>query len=116
MKGIFGKSSKNPTEVVRNLKEDLTTLEKGGDGKKQERVGVLMFYLLICFSTKFVTFCQLGPRGPLEAADQHEELVVRHRQRPAERHCAGAAQPGDVQHRAHTVAAQKPAQVSREKV
>ena len=38
MKGIFGKSSKNPAEVVRNLKEDLTALEKGGDGKKQERV------------------------------------------------------------------------------
>lgn len=38
MKGIFGKSSKNPAEVVRNLKDDLATLEKGGDGKKQERV------------------------------------------------------------------------------
>jgi len=38
MKGIFGKSNKNPAEVVRNLKEDLVTLEKGGDGKKQERV------------------------------------------------------------------------------
>ncbi len=38
MKNIFGRSSKNPAEVVRSLKEDLTTLEKGGDGKKQERV------------------------------------------------------------------------------
>ena len=38
MRGIFGRSSKNPAEVVRSLKEDLTTLEKGGDGKKQERV------------------------------------------------------------------------------
>ncbi len=37
MKGIFGKSSKNPAEIVRNLKEDLNTLEKGGDGKKQDK-------------------------------------------------------------------------------
>jgi calcium binding protein 39 len=37
MKGIFGKSSKNPAEIVRNLKDDLTTLEKGGDGKKQDK-------------------------------------------------------------------------------
>lgn len=37
MKGIFGKSSKNPAEVVRNLRDDLVTLEKGGDGKKQEK-------------------------------------------------------------------------------
>lgn len=37
MKGIFGKSSKNPAEIVRNLKDDLNTLEKGGDGKKQEK-------------------------------------------------------------------------------
>lgn len=34
---LFGKSSKSPTEVVRNLKEALLTLEKGGDGKKQEK-------------------------------------------------------------------------------
>ena len=34
---LFGKSSKSPTEVVRQLKEHLTTLEKGGDGKKQEK-------------------------------------------------------------------------------
>ena len=40
MKGIFGKSSKSPGEIVRNLKEDLTVLEKGGDGKKQEKVRV----------------------------------------------------------------------------
>ena len=34
---LFGKSSKSPTEVVRQLKEHLTTLEKGSDGKKQEK-------------------------------------------------------------------------------
>ena len=34
---LFGKSSKSPTEVVRVLKENLNTLEKGGDGKKQEK-------------------------------------------------------------------------------
>jgi len=34
---LFGKSSKSPPEVVRQLKEHLTTLEKGGDGKKQEK-------------------------------------------------------------------------------
>lgn len=38
MKGIFGKSSKNPAEVVRSLRDDLVLLEKGGDGKKQEKV------------------------------------------------------------------------------
>ena len=37
MKAIFSKSSKNPAEIVRNLKDDLNTLEKGGDGKKQEK-------------------------------------------------------------------------------
>jgi len=35
---LFGKSSKSPTEVVRNLKEDLIVLEKGGDAKKLEKV------------------------------------------------------------------------------
>ena len=34
---LFGKSSKSPTEVVRNLKEDLLVLEKGGDAKKLEK-------------------------------------------------------------------------------
>lgn len=34
---LFGKSSKSPTEVVRNLKEDLIVLEKGGDAKKLEK-------------------------------------------------------------------------------
>jgi len=32
---LFGKSSKSPTEVVKLLKESLTTLEKGGDSKKE---------------------------------------------------------------------------------
>ncbi len=40
MKGIFGKSSRNPAEVVRNMREDLVVLEKGADGKKQERVRI----------------------------------------------------------------------------
>ena len=34
---LFGKSAKSPTEVVKLLKESLTVLEKGGDGKKQEK-------------------------------------------------------------------------------
>nr|ACO14798.1 Mo25 [Caligus clemensi] len=34
---LFGKSSKSPAEVVRSLKEALLTLEKGSDGKKQEK-------------------------------------------------------------------------------
>jgi len=37
MKGIFGKSSKSPAEIVRCLKDDFVTLEKGADGKKQEK-------------------------------------------------------------------------------
>ena len=36
---LFGKSSKSPGEVVRNLKDAFITLEKGGqDAKKQEKV------------------------------------------------------------------------------
>lgn len=36
---LFGKSSKSPTEVVRNLKEDLLVLEKrASDPKKLEKV------------------------------------------------------------------------------
>ena len=36
---LFGKSSKSPSDVVRNLKDALLTLEKGGqDAKKQEKV------------------------------------------------------------------------------
>ena len=34
---LFGKSVKSPAEVVKLLKESLTVLEKGGDGKKQEK-------------------------------------------------------------------------------
>lgn len=34
---LFGKSSKSPPEVVRNLKEDLILLDKGGDSKKLEK-------------------------------------------------------------------------------
>lgn len=34
---LFGKSPKNPIDVVKVLKENLTLLEKGGDGKKQEK-------------------------------------------------------------------------------
>jgi calcium binding protein 39 len=34
---LFGKSPKSPIDVVKVLKENLTLLEKGGDGKKQEK-------------------------------------------------------------------------------
>jgi len=34
---LFGKSSKSPTEIVKLLKESLSTLEKGGDSKKQDK-------------------------------------------------------------------------------
>jgi len=34
---LFGKSTKSPGEVVKLLKENLAVLEKGGDGKKQEK-------------------------------------------------------------------------------
>ena len=47
MKGIFSKSSKNPVELVRSMKDDLNTLEKGGDGKKQEKARTdKMFFFL----------------------------------------------------------------------
>jgi len=34
---LFGNNKKSPTEVVKALKENLSVLEKGGDGKKQEK-------------------------------------------------------------------------------
>ena len=34
---LFGKSSKSPVELIRGLKESLLTLEKGSDGKKQDK-------------------------------------------------------------------------------
>ena len=34
---LFGKATKSPVELVRVLKESLMVLEKGGDGKKQEK-------------------------------------------------------------------------------
>ena len=34
---LFGKATKSPVELVRVLKESLLVLEKGGDGKKQEK-------------------------------------------------------------------------------
>eukprot|EP00095_Tigriopus_kingsejongensis_P006450 maker-scaffold384_size188899-snap-gene-0.30 protein:Tk06450 transcript:maker-scaffold384_size188899-snap-gene-0.30-mRNA-1 annotation:"Mo25" len=37
MKGIFGKSSKSPSDIVRNMKDDLVVMEKGADGKKLEK-------------------------------------------------------------------------------
>ena len=46
---LFGKSSKSPSDVVRNLKDALITLEKGGqDAKKQEKVNLLES-VLYCF-------------------------------------------------------------------
>jgi len=53
---LFGKSTKSPTEVVRNLKEDLLVLEKraGGDPKKMEKVGFIyvLFKLILPPSRK----------------------------------------------------------------
>ncbi len=34
---LFGKSSKSPAEAVKLLKESLVLLERGSDGKKQEK-------------------------------------------------------------------------------
>jgi len=56
MKGIFGKSSKNPAEVVRNLKEDLLVLEKGNDGKKQEKVRMFIKIYIYIFRENLVKY------------------------------------------------------------
>ena len=37
---------RSPAEIVRNLKDALTTLERGGDTKKQEKVCVHKFITL----------------------------------------------------------------------
>ena len=50
---LFGKSSKSPSDVVRNLKDALITLEKGGqDAKKQEKVNLLES-VLYCFEENY---------------------------------------------------------------
>lgn len=42
----FGKSQKSPAEIVRNLRENVTHMEKldAGDSKKGEKVGNVFFY------------------------------------------------------------------------
>ena len=37
---LFGKASKSHNEVVKILKDGLLTLDRGGDGKKQEKAQV----------------------------------------------------------------------------
>ena len=60
---LFGKSSKSPSDVVRNLKDALITLEKGGqDAKKQEKVNLLESVLYFSKKTiilAYVTFYTL---------------------------------------------------------
>ena len=95
------------------MKDDLNTLEKGGDGKKQEKARTDFFFCHQTTSTVFI----LGPRGPLQAADQHEVPAVQDGEhRPTVGHRVGAAQPGDVQHRPPTPPAQKPAQVMKPRI
>ena len=48
--------ARSPTEVVRNLKEDLIVLEKGGDAKKLEKV-ILLFGFVYLRPSDF--FCSL---------------------------------------------------------
>ena len=56
---LFGKSSKSPSDVVRNLKDALLTLEKGGqDAKKQEKVWHLRpnFEIVIVWNVSMKSF------------------------------------------------------------
>jgi hypothetical protein len=48
---LFGKSSKSPAEAVKLLKESLVLLERGSDGKKQEKaLEEVRYFLLLLFS------------------------------------------------------------------
>ncbi len=47
---LFGKSSKSPAEAVKLLKESLVLLERGSDGKKQEKaLEEVRYFSLILF-------------------------------------------------------------------
>lgn len=45
----FGKSQKSPAEIVRNLRENVTHMEKldAGDGKKSEKVSNVFFFFSV---------------------------------------------------------------------
>jgi hypothetical protein len=62
---LFGKSTKNPSELVKALKEAVNSLERG-DGKKAEKaqedvsknlVSFFLFFLFLCVSL-YSSSCQ----------------------------------------------------------
>ena len=65
---LFGKSAKSPSDVVRNLKDALITLEKGGqDAKKQEKVRKVIIVVIAediiqANQLSKCYFLNLGPR------------------------------------------------------
>lgn len=54
---LFGKSQKSPAEVVKALKEAVTSLEKGD--KKLEKVGTLISVCCFVFSYSINNHCLL---------------------------------------------------------
>ena len=110
---LFGKSSKSPSDVVRNLKDALLTLEKGGqDAKKQEKVWYLRpnFENLHCLKRVKEKLCSLGPGRSFKTVAEYEEFViwdgfqyrrcsgsffVEYRKQPIG-YCSGPAEPGKI--------------------
>lgn len=52
---LFGKSQKNPVEVVKQIKEAVIALEKGD--KKLEKVSVNFFKLYFLYFVSSIIFC-----------------------------------------------------------
>lgn len=59
---------RSPAEIVRNLKEALNTLERGGDSKKQEKVGRTKS------SSDLITFIVKYRRKSACSATEEDEL------------------------------------------
>lgn len=53
---LFGKSQKNPVEVVKQIKEAVVALEKGD--KKLEKVSVNFFLMYFLYFTLLLYYCK----------------------------------------------------------
>ena len=71
---LFGKSQKSPAEVVKALKEAVTSLEKGD--KKLEKVWYFIVYQLLLALSNFLT--KIGSGRCQQELGPYKEYAVRH--------------------------------------
>lgn len=91
---LFGKSQKSPAEVVKALKEAVTSLEKGD--KKLEKVSRLDY--VCCFPHSISINCFLGTRRCEQKLTFDQEYAVRYiRQRAPDWHCSRPTVSGTLQ-------------------